>query len=238
MNNILKPVLQDLVLANRILANEDVLDAFGHISVRHPENNDAFLLSCSRSPALVKTKDIMTFDLDANVIEGEGKPYLERVLHAAIYQARPDVMCVVHHHALSVLPFAVADKPLVPVFHLGAVAGEVVPVWDSRQEFGDTSLLVSEMNMAKSLARTLGSGPTALLRHHGAVCVANNLAQATFVAICMRDNAELLLRAHSLGKVDKLTSGEIELVAAKHDGGTPVDRAWEYWRTRLPQQKI
>ncbi|POF28304.1 class II aldolase/adducin family protein [Roseibium marinum] len=225
-------VIDDLVTANRILAGEGVLDAFGHISVRDPHDPGAFFLSRSRSPELVEAGDIMRFDLEGNVLEGEGKPYLERVLHAAILAARPDVNSVVHHHAPSVLPFAVADVALRPVFHLGAVMGARVPVWDSQDSFDDTSLLVSDLDMARSLAQTLGTEPSCLLARHGAVCAGPDIRQTVFIAICMRDNAEVLTNALRLGTPSYLTEGEIRQAAAKHDGGAPVARAWEYWARR------
>lgn len=226
-------LIDELVLANRILAHEGVLDAFGHVSVRDPDDANAFYLSCSRSPGLVAAGDIMRFDLDGNVLEGDGKPYLERVIHGAILKARPDVASVVHHHAPSVLPFALVETRLRPVFHLGAVAGETVPVWDSQDAFGDTSLLVSDTPMAASLAAALGDRPAVLLKRHGAVCVGRDIAQAVFVSICMRDNAELLAKALALGEPSYLTPGEIAQAAAKHDGGAPVARAWEYWASRI-----
>lgn len=226
-------VIADLVLANRILANEKVLDAFGHVSLRDPDDPGAFFLSRSRSPGLVEARDIMRFDLEANVLDGDLKPYLETVIHAAIFKARPDVMSVVHHHDPAVLPFAVSPVRLRPVFHLGALAGAEVPVWDSHEEFGDTSLLVSDMAMANSLAGAMGDGPAVLLKRHGACCAANSLKQAVFVAICMRDNARLLSEALVLGEPSYLTPGEIRAAAAKHDGGAPVERAWEFWASRL-----
>lgn len=225
--------IEELVLANRILANEEVLDAFGHVSLRDPEDPRAFYLSRSRSPGLIEAADIMRFDLDGNLLEGDKKPYLETVIHAAILKARPDVASVVHHHAPSVLPFALVAHKLRPVFHLGAVAGAEVPVWDSQDEFGDTSLLVSDMAMAGSLAKAMGAGSAALLKRHGAVCAANSLKQAVFVSICMRDNARLLLEALAFGEPSYLTPGEIAAAAEKHDGGAPVERAWEFWASRI-----
>lgn len=225
--------IEDLVCANRILAAEGVLDAFGHVSARHPDQPERFLLSCARSPALIEAGDIMVFDLEGNIVKGNGQPYAERVIHAAIYAARPDVSSVVHHHSQSILPFAVTDVPLVPAFHLGAVIGASVPVWDSRENFGDTSLLVSSMEMAQDMAMAMGESPALLLKRHGAVCVASGVRQCVFNTISMRDNAELILRSRFLGAVDALSPGEIALSAQKHDGGPPIARAWEYWVARL-----
>lgn len=226
-------IIEELALANRILANEGVLDAFGHVSVRDPGDAGAFFLSRSRSPGLVDAGDIMRFDLDGAVLEGDRNPYLETVIHAAVFKARPDIGAVVHHHDPSVLPFAISPVRLRPVFHLGAVAGAEVPVWDSQDAFGDTSLLVSDLAMAASLAQAMGNGPAILLKRHGAVCAANSLKQAVFVAIAMRDNARLLLDALALGEPSYLTTGEIKAAAEKHDGGAPVDRAWEFWASRV-----
>ena len=223
----------DLVLANQILANEEVLDVFGHISVRHPDKPDRFLLSRSLAPGQVTDADLMEFDLEGRVTQGDERPYLERFIHSAIYAARPDVHSVVHHHAASVLPFTLTDQPLKPVFHLGSVAGLQAPLWDSQDDFGDTSMLVASPEMGASMARGLGDNPTGLLRRHGAICVGPNIRQATFIAICMRDNAELLLKALAIGTPDYLSPGEVEKAAKAHDGGRPVQRAWDFWSSRV-----
>ena len=139
----LNDIIAELALANRILANEGVLDAFGHVSARHPADPGRYLLPRARSPGLVEPADILEFTLDSEPV----KPpkvhlYAERVIHGCIYQARPDVMAICHHHAPAVMPFAIAGKPIVPVFHLGAARGEEMPFWDQHDEFGDTNLLV------------------------------------------------------------------------------------------------
>jgi HCOMODA/2-hydroxy-3-carboxy-muconic semialdehyde decarboxylase len=124
-------------MANRILAAEGVVDAFGHISVRHPDRPDRYLLSCSRSPELVKVADIMEFDLDSNPVDAKGRtPYLERFIHGAVYRARPDVMSAMHNHSYEIIPFGVkagaADLP--------SADGSGAPsVWDIRKKFGDTT---------------------------------------------------------------------------------------------------
>ena len=223
----------DLVLANRILANEGVLDVFGHISVRHPEKPDRFILSRSLAPGQVTDADLMEFDLEGRVTEGEERPYLERFIHSGIYAVRPDVNSVIHHHAASVLPFTLTPQPLRPVFHLGAVAGHQAPVWDSQDDFGDTSMLVASPEMGASLARSLGDCPTGLLKRHGAICAGPNIRQAVFIAICMRDNADLLLSSLAIGEPDYLRPGEVDRAAKAHDGGRPVQRAWDYWKSRV-----
>jgi len=149
-----------VALANRILANEGVLDAFGHVSLRHPNDPGRYLLSRSRSPGLIEATDLLEFTLDSEPVAPPSvQLYAERVIHGCIYQARPDVMAVCHHHAPAVMPFCVAGVPLVPVIHVAAIMGETVPFWDQRDEFGDTNLLVVKQEEGRSLARALGPHP-------------------------------------------------------------------------------
>jgi len=154
----LNALQRDLVTANHILAREGVTDALGHISVRHPDRPDRFFLSCSRSPELVQIDDIMEYDLDCNPIDQRGRPmYLERPIHGAIYQARPDVKSIVHNHAYEVIPFGLTKRPLQACVHPACGIGTHVPVWDSRTSFGDTDLLITNMERGKDLARGMGT---------------------------------------------------------------------------------
>ena len=136
--NELDAVLDDLVVANRILSNENVVDAYGHVSVRHPGNPERFLLSRSIAPEFVERTDIMELNLDGEPINDNRAPYHERFIHAAIYEARPDVQAVVHAHAEDVLPFSITEASLRPVIHSGSFIGAHVPVWDIADKFGDT----------------------------------------------------------------------------------------------------
>lgn len=225
--------IRDLIIANRILAREDVIDDFGHVSVRHPTDPNRFLLSRSRSPLNVTRDDIMEFSLDGTLIgDDPRRPYAERFIHGAVYMARPDVNSVSHHHARSVIPFAVTDTPLKPIFHMASVMGAEVPVWDSQSEFGDTNMLVDSLEMGHSLARTLGSHRAALLRCHGAICAAPDLRAICMISIAMKDNAELILKSLPLGTPKYLTPGEIEKAATMLLGDMPLARAWDYWTTR------
>jgi ribulose-5-phosphate 4-epimerase/fuculose-1-phosphate aldolase len=162
-------LIQDLVIANRILAKEEVVDAYGHVSVRHPDNPGHFLIARSVAPELVTTDDIVELDLDGQPVRDEKRAlYLERFIHAAIFEARPDVMAVVHAHAEDTLAFGVADATkLRPVIHSGSFIGTEVPVWDIADNFGDTNLLVSNMEQGRDLAKCLGANNVALMRGHG-----------------------------------------------------------------------
>jgi HCOMODA/2-hydroxy-3-carboxy-muconic semialdehyde decarboxylase len=233
MTQDLHALLGDLVIANRILAHEGVLDDFGHVAVRHPGRPDRFFVSRSRSPELVCRDDLLEFTLDGQPVDPKGlRPYLESVLHARIFAGRPEVQATVHHHAPAVLPYTIAEVPLRPVFHMASVLGGPVPVWDSRDEFGDTNMLIDDIPRADSLARALGDRSAVLLRNHGAACAAASLPAVVFVAIRMKDNAEAQSRAMALGTPRYLTEGETRLTAEMLMGERPLDRAWSYWRAR------
>jgi ribulose-5-phosphate 4-epimerase/fuculose-1-phosphate aldolase len=169
--------IRELVVANRILANEGVVDAFGHISVRHPDNTGRYLLACSRSPGLVTAEDIVAFDLDSNRLDDTDRAiYAERFIHGCIYKARPDVMSVCHSHAHAVVPFTVTNTPIEPIWVMSSGSGAGVPNWDIRDEFpNDGTMLVVNDATGRSLAKTLGNGRVCLLRGHGAVIATGNL---------------------------------------------------------------
>jgi ribulose-5-phosphate 4-epimerase/fuculose-1-phosphate aldolase len=223
-----------LALANRILAHEGVLDAFGHVSVRHPSDPGRYLLARSRSPELIEPADILEFTLDSEpVVPPTGFMYGERVIHGCIYQARPDVLAVCHHHSRAVLPFCISGIALQPVDHLGATMGAVIPFWDQRDEFGDTDLIVAKPEEGRSLARALGPHWVVLMRRHGATVVGLSLEEMVFRAVFSCRNAELQRDAHMLGAVSPLTPVEIQKAGAFNVEPRPISRAWEYWSTRL-----
>ena len=225
-----------LATANHILAHEGVVDAFGHISARHSEHADRYLLSCSRSPALVSADDIMEFDLASNVVGTDTRsPYLERFIHGAIYESRPDVHAVVHSHAHELIPFGVTGTPIRPLIHVAGAIGAEVPIWDIAARFGDTSLLVTNAAVARDLATTLGRSTAALMRGHGAVVTGSSVRNAVLTAIYMNVNASLDLQSRALGKVKYLSAGEVEKTVAALLGDAPAARAWEYFEKRSSQ---
>jgi HCOMODA/2-hydroxy-3-carboxy-muconic semialdehyde decarboxylase len=232
--NALDAAIRDLVVANRILANERVLDAYGHVSVRHPRNPDRYLLSCSRSPELVEDSDIMEFHLDGTPAGGDGRnPYLERFIHGAIYERRPDVHAVVHSHAEDVLPFSITAAPLTPVLHSSGIIGARVPVWDIADKFGDaTTLLVVNMPQGRDLAERLADGRVVLMRGHGFAASGRSLSEVVRVAVNMPINARVLYKAMGMGEVRGLSAGEVDRRIAMNPDGPEFYRAWEYWATR------
>ncbi|MBT2188654.1 class II aldolase/adducin family protein [Sphingobium nicotianae] len=223
----------DLVIANRILADQEVVDAYGHVSMRHPTNPDRFLLSRSRSPEQVQASDIVQFGLDGSPVTPGAAPfYIERFIHAAIYAARPDVKAVVHAHAAEVLPFTISKTPLQPVIQNAGVVGSHVPVWDSRAHLGDTNLLVSDIRMGTDLAQTLGNDHVVLMRGHGFAAAGRNLIEVLRMAIYLRLNAKVLTEALKLGPVVALSEGEIKKIADVSPNAPELQRAWIYWATK------
>lgn len=224
--------LDELVTANRILAREGVVDSFGHVSIRHPERPDRYLLSRARAPECIEVEDLIEFTLDGTAIDAGGRqPYAERFIHGAVYQMRAGVGAVVHHHSPSVIPFSVTRASLSPIMHMCAGIGARVPTWDSRTAFGDTNLLVTTMDMARHLAAALGDRPVVLMRGHGAVVAGASLREAVFNSIYLQLNAELQLKARALGEVTFLSDGEIAAVLRTR-GSFTFERAWEYWCRR------
>jgi ribulose-5-phosphate 4-epimerase/fuculose-1-phosphate aldolase len=233
-DNKMTNLIEELALANRILAHEGVLDAFGHVSLRHPADPGRYLLSRSRSPLLIEPDDILEYTLDSQPVRPpKVQLYAERVIHGCIYQARPDVMAVCHHHAPAVMPFAIAGKQIVPVFHLGAAGGADLPFWDQHREFGDTNLLVVKPEEGHSLARALGQHPAVLMNRHGATVVGAGLRELVSRSIFMCQNADYQLRALALGTPEPLHPGEVKLASTLNALPNVVNRTWEYWSMRL-----
>jgi len=227
-------LISELVAANHVLANENVLDAFGHVSVRHPDRPGHFLLSCSRAPELVSADDILEYDDQSQPVTPlQGRAlYIERFIHGEIYRARPDVHAICHHHAAAVMPFCISGTPLVPVYQHGAFMGANVPFWDSQDEFGDTNLLLSNVDHGASLAHALGPDWCVLMRRHGATVAAVNLTELVFRAVTSCLNAGFQYQSQLLGKVDVLSPGEV--AKAGLIAPSAMMRACDYWKSRLP----
>jgi HCOMODA/2-hydroxy-3-carboxy-muconic semialdehyde decarboxylase len=232
----LDTIIKDLVIANRILAKEDVVDAYGHVSIRNPDNPKSFFISRSLAPELIEKEDIVELGLDGEPLKNEKRSlYLERFIHAAIYEMRPDINSVVHAHAEDTLPFGIAAATkLKPVIHSGSFIGPNVPVWDIADKFGATNVLVTNMAQGRDLAKCLGKNSVALMRGHGFASAARSLIEVVRLSVYLPRNARALMRAKMLGgKIKYLSKGEID---ARNKGYSPYStetwRAWEYWANK------
>ena len=237
----LSDIRAKLALANRILVQEGVLDAFGHVSVRNPERASEFLLSRSLAPARVKAEDVMTFDLQSNTVSAAGtgpheSPYLERFIHGAIYAARPDVQAVVHSHAPHVLPFTVVKNVwLKPVYHMGGFLSSMTPNFEIREHAGnETDLLIRSNELGDRLAEVLGSSAVVLMRGHGMTVVGASLEETVFRAVYTVKNAAIQLSAMTLGEVTYLNDAEARNVNKTNQ--STLTRAWDLWAEQVASQ--
>lgn len=226
--------MADLVLANRILADQGVVDGFGHVSVRSAKNPDRYFISRSRAPALVAAEDIMEYDLDDNAIDARGRSsYLERFIHSEIYKARPDVQSIVHSHSAAVIPFSVSDMPLRPISHMAGFLVREVPVFEIRDAGGnETDMLVRNKALGAALAGKLDKATVVLMRGHGDVVVGRSIKTAVLHAVYTDLNARLQREAMGLGgKVTYLN--EIEAAKIGEINDLQVDRPWDIWKNRV-----
>ncbi|SDG68553.1 class II aldolase/adducin family protein [Microbacterium pygmaeum] len=221
-------LIDDLVDANHVLVDRGVLDAYGHVSGRHPDDPEKFLIARNLAPGLVTAADIQVLDLDGGT-DDERPSYLERFIHGEIYRARPDVHSVVHSHSASVIPFTISNRPLQAVWHMAGFLGEGVPVYEIREDAGmGSDLLVRTPELGAGLAASLGEGAVALMRGHGSVTVGDSIPHAVWRAVFAELNARALAVAVGLGEVTPLTAEE-GIAAAKSNYGQ-IRRPWELWR--------
>ena len=225
-------LIEDLVYANRVLYQEDVLDGFGHVSVRSDKDPSHFLMSRSMAPGLVTSNDIMEFDRNGEATDARGRgAYLERFIHAAIYRVRPDVKAIVHSHSPEVIPFSVTGTALRPLYHMSAFLGAGTPIFDIREGAGATDMLIRDNKLGDALAKSLGNSMVVQMRGHGFVAVANSIPRVVLYSIYTPINARLQAEAMKLGNVNFLSPEEAVKAAVGTDAA--VGRPWELWKSRV-----
>jgi ribulose-5-phosphate 4-epimerase/fuculose-1-phosphate aldolase len=229
----LDAVIDDIVAANRILAGLAVLDGFGHVSARHPDRADRFLLSRSLAPELVNRGDIQTYDLASTVQDGDTRqPYLERFIHGEIYAQRADVLAVVHSHAPAVVPFSTTKVPLRPIIHMSSFLRTDVPVFEMRERFGNTDMLVRNNAQGAALAEVLGRSSVVLMRGHGYCAIGKSIPVVVFRAYYTQVNAELQQRAMALGGLDVTFLNEEEAELSEKSNESVMARPWGLWKAK------
>jgi HCOMODA/2-hydroxy-3-carboxy-muconic semialdehyde decarboxylase len=228
-------LIDDLVIANHILAAHNIVDGFGHVSVRTAPGMQRYLMSRSLAPASVTAGDIVELDLDSKSVSGDTRTlYKERFIHGELYRARPDVGAVIHFHALSLIPFGITKTPLRPVYHMSAFVGEGVPVFEIRDISNDTDLLISSPELGKALAKTVANKPAALLRGHGAVVVGGRLMDAVSRSIYLEANARAQAQAMALSSdVTYLNPNEVK----NRNGTSDTERDWALWKQQVTEGK-
>jgi len=225
-------LVEDLVYANRILYDQEVLDGFGHVSARSDKDPSHFLLARSMAPGLVTAGDIMEFDRDGEPVDARGRnAYVERYIHAAIYRVRPDVKAIVHSHSPDIIPYGVTGTTLRPVYHVSAFLRLGAPIFDTHEGFGDTDMLIRDNKLGDALAKVLGNSGIALIRGHGFVAVADSTPVAVYRAIYTQLNARVQAEAMKLGSIKFLTPEEA--IKAQAITEATVGRPWELWKSRI-----
>jgi ribulose-5-phosphate 4-epimerase/fuculose-1-phosphate aldolase len=227
-----KQLIDDLVAGSRILAEQGVLDAYGHISARSDKRPDRFFISRSRAPALVTPADLMELGMDSEPATGDKrKGFIERYIHGEIYRARPEVMAVVHSHSPSVIPFGITRTKLRPVYHMGSFLWSGAPVWDIRKVREQNDVLVRDRPLGEALADALGKCTCVLMRGHGMTVVGDGVPEAVFRSIYTEMNARLQLQATQLeGPIEFLSDEEGRRSSAANRG--TLERPWELWKMR------
>jgi len=228
-------LLDDLVVANRILFDQGVVDGFGHISARSPKDPNRYFLARSLAPALVTEADILEFTLDSEAVDPRGRAlYTERFIHGEIYKRRPDVKAVVHSHSPSVIPFGISIVPLRPVYHMSSFLGTGAPVFEIRKVSGMSDMLVRTGEQGRALAETLADKSVALMRGHGSVAVGETIPQAVYRGVYTELNARLQAEALRLGgPITYLEPEEAEKATVANNAA--LSRAWELWKKRVTE---
>ena len=226
-------VLEDLAAASRILADQGVFDAAGHVSMRHPHHAERFLMSRSLAPALVTADDVMEFTLECEACEARGRTgFLERFLHGGIYRKRSDVMAIAHGHSPSVIPFGLVATPMRATYHNAAFLAAGVPVFDIRDAFGATDIVINSSERGGALAEALGDKSVVLLRAHGFTAVGPSLQAAVFRAVFTEVSARVQLQAAALGGPIAALDAEEGHKADAINLAT-LGRSWDLWKRRV-----
>ena len=231
-------LIAELVCANHVLFDQGVVDAFGHVSVRHDKRPDRFLLARNMAPGSVTTADIVEFDLDGNPVNAAGRRvYLERFIHGEIFRRRPDVMSVVHSHSHAIVPLSVVKGvKLRALFHMAGFIGQDVPLFEIRDAGGDaTDLLISDNTLGQALAEKFDGSDIALMRGHGSTVVANSIPLAVYRAVYAELNARYQIEATGMGEVTYLTEAEGRACVARVEG--QVQRPWDLWKAQAAQRR-
>jgi HCOMODA/2-hydroxy-3-carboxy-muconic semialdehyde decarboxylase len=234
-------VIEDLVIASRTCVEHGVIDAYGHVSVRNPDNPNQYLMSRDVAPELITESDIIEFDLDSNPIRPDSpRGYNERYIHGEIYKLRPDVNSIVHNHSHSVVPFSCTDCQLRPLFHMSAFIGLGIPNWDIREAQKGTDMLVRNSMLGQSLAQKLGQHPAALMRGHGSVVVGEKIQVAVGRTVYLDQNAKMQFQAMMMSQgrdIVYMDDDEVNANIAWQEYYRFWDLTKKKWQKKLAEEK-
>jgi HCOMODA/2-hydroxy-3-carboxy-muconic semialdehyde decarboxylase len=234
--NASRELVSDLVAGSRILAQHEVLDAYGHVSARSDKRPDRYLMTRALAPALATKKDLIEYDLDSEPVSDKRKGFIERYIHGEIYRLRPEVMAIVHSHSPSVIPFGVTKTRLRPIYHMAAFLWSGTPIFDIRKERADNDLLIRDPALGKALAHSLGKCNCVLMRGHGMTVIGDSVVEAVYRSIYTEMNSRLQIQAGQLeGPIEFLSDEEGRRATAANRG--TLERPWELWKKRALSRK-
>jgi ribulose-5-phosphate 4-epimerase/fuculose-1-phosphate aldolase len=215
---------EQVATAVRLLTAEGIMDFNGHLSVRAPDAPDQILINPRRiSRNAVLAKEIVRVDLRNRPVKDELEPPSETPLHTAIYRQRADVMSVAHIHPMIATAFSIAQVPIVPVFTLGCIFGDGVPVFNKPD-------LIRSDQLADELAESLGNARAALMYGHGAVVVGENVEACFNACIWFEENAKKLLAARQMnGAIKPFTPEEIARLKKQMWQPEVLRKTWDYY---------
>jgi HCOMODA/2-hydroxy-3-carboxy-muconic semialdehyde decarboxylase len=227
--------IADIITASHILANEGILDSFGHVSARSAKNPDHFFMPRAMAPALVTRDDIIELGLDCKPVAANA-PRLngERYIHCQIYKARSDVQSVIHTHDLAVVPFGIAGVALKPVVAQAGFLPPETPLFEIRDANGSEprrGMLVTNPQLGDALAKTLGANPVVLMRGHGDTVVGRSVREATVRTLYAHIDALAQAAALALSpKITPMNESELEINSTEN---FDADRPWQNYLQKL-----
>ena len=215
---------QQLVDAIRMLERAGFIDHNGHASARRDAN--AFYINSGASVrGALDVNDIVTVDLDGNLVEGGGRPPLEFHIHSEVYRARPDVHAVMHTHPQWSTFLTMAGATFKAVYAQGVLLGDI-PLMDS-------PLSVNTKAMGEKLAATLGRGPAALLKAHGAVVVGADIVECFALSAYVEENACRQYMAMQIGEPYVFSEAEQQACREKLWSPHLFKKTWDHYHSKL-----
>ncbi|KAH7124345.1 class II aldolase/adducin N-terminal [Dactylonectria macrodidyma] len=242
------------ISACHILHYHNVLDAYGHLSFRHPVDPDKFFMARSIAPGTISSPgDVIEYYVaDAEPVDPtSAKGYAERCIHSECYKRYPGVRAVIHSHSEAVLPYTISGVPLKPCYHMAGFLGSGVPVWDISDAYCDgdiKDLLVRDTRLGSSLAASLSrridnnktelpDHAVSLMRGHGFTVVAENMESCVLRAIYTQNNASIQTMTLTISAAfgGQTTQHDIkylsveEAAAAAQMTKWSAQRPWKLW---------
>jgi L-ribulose-5-phosphate 4-epimerase len=217
----LKPLLVEAI---RMLAHANIVDHSGHGSARR-DGGSFYINSAASARGALTTDDIVTIDLDGNLVEGSARPPFEFHIHSEIYRVRPDVHAVMHTHPQWSTFLTMVGAKYSAVYAQGALLGDI-PLFDS-------PLSVNTRPMGERVAATLGHGPAVLLKSHGAVIVGSNIVECFALAAYLEENAYRQYMAMQIGAPYVFSEAEQQAFRERLLTPSLLRKTWDHYRSKL-----